>query len=177
MNRPPLKTRIAGHALVVGPLSLLAVWSVYALSQDTNRWPMTVLAVMLAGWSLNANEVMARYKAWQRAWNSMAPARPRSVAIPWRKLGAVVAIALPILYLGAHPERPGYSMALGGLIIGLLGLLLARLWQWVRHRKGRARQGDELVRVTVRRPLLPVPSLAQAYAALPDYCQHVLQGR
>lgn len=83
-------------------------------------------------------------------------------------------IAATFLYVAAHVEQPGYSFALGWMIVGfaLMGIVLLAK----RLRRGRAKAtGTDLATVVIRRPLLSVPSLEDAYRRLPPYCQQLLE--
>lgn len=174
MNRPPLKTRLVGHPLVTGPLSIAAAWSGYACWQNTDVLPGTICLMVLAGWSLNANGVMVRYQSWKRAWDGMAPSHAPRHSSAWRPWAGAAMIAATFFYVTAHANQPGYAFAQGWMVIGLS--LATILWLGKRLRRGRTKGNrNDLATVVIRRPLLPVPSVEEAYRRLPAYCRQLLE--
>jgi hypothetical protein len=174
VTRPPLKTRIAGHALVVVPLNLAALCAAYGWLALNQPWPIMVVIGALAGWCVRANEVMTKYKAWKRAWDGLAPSAPRTAWVPWRKAAAIAAVMGVILYCFAHSDQPAYALALGWLVIGAAIIAIVGLCRRLRRRTAKRSAGTDLATVAIRRPLLPVPSLEAAYQALPAHCKQLM---
>lgn len=171
MNRPPFKTRLAGHPMIALPMTIAALGSGYATWADIQAWPLAALMLPLAGWSLEANTVMARYKAWKRQWEDLAPAKASHAPANRKPWAVGVMIAATFAYVAAHADQPSYGFALGWMVIGLAVLVAAMLW---RKRRPRRAPPNDLATVIIRRPLMPVPSLQEAYRRLPPYCLRLL---
>ena len=116
------------------------------------------------------------------AWDGMAEHPPRRAAKPGRIVG-VIAVAALTLMAYVRPQLLAYAAgyAVGWTrhqpwLLGLLGLLaLGVLVQFVRCFPRRPKPAKPVS--VIARPILPVPTLADAYRALPPYCQALLRGR
>ncbi|MEJ7927037.1 hypothetical protein WG908_09745 [Sphingobium sp. AN641] len=99
-------------------------------------------------------------------------------AVPWKPIIAVLFVMAVFANALANPVRQSATAGAGMLVITLgLGLVavvirsLVRLWR----RRPRRRAIDRDVPVTIcARPVVLLPPLRDAYAALPDYCWQVL---
>lgn len=143
-------------------------------SAARRAWPLALVALAFAAASLKANERMAEYKAWKRAWDAMGGTPTRSHG--WKWVGTVL-VALGATYLAGTADTPLSHGIIGLLLAGLAGLavlvVIGKLWRAVARRKP-----ARMVPVAIRcKPTLPVPALRAAYAALPDYCLRLMAGR
>ncbi|RJG55393.1 hypothetical protein D0Z70_08260 [Sphingobium terrigena] len=178
MKQPSLKTRIIGSPPVVLPTVGFFLWSGYMLlTQGDEMWPMAITATLLVTWVMRAHEQRDAYLTWKRAWNAMAGQTPqqRKIAKP---ITGIVGIIMVSLYLVATLDRTDTQTALGLSVVGIIGAcaIFAGRSLWRRLRRRRAAKAA-FVTVCIRSPLLPVPTLQQAYAALPAHCWVVLGGR
>lgn len=173
MTPPSVKTRLLGHPVIFIPAMLLAAGSVWLLIQNHNAWPITAVVCVLANIALKANQARAEYLAWKRAWDVMEgtpPSRPARVGFA-SVLG--MAIFCLIIAVGYAHGAPAAIAALVMLMVPILLIAgLRRLWR--RTRRHRPRDQNMTVSVCVSGPLMPVPTLNEAYRRLPDYCLRVL---
>lgn len=175
MRRPDLPAMVLGHPLVAGPLGLAGFAAIYACWRSGAGWTCLAVVIGLA-WLAQAGERRAAWEAWKREWDAMAepaPKRPRGTKRAW-----AAALAVPLgllLYLSAEPAaRPAIVGV--GLLLGLAVLLVATLrWAWRRLRARPRRRGVAPVAV-IAKPLIAVPTLDAAYAALPEHCRRILSG-
>lgn len=174
MNRPKASTLIVGYPLVTVPLFLLDGWFGYTATANTGFGWGTLLALLFGAWLVKCSEEAGRYRAWRRDWNALDPNyRPPQ---PLR-LAIRVMMALPILlgffWLLANfndPSSPARLIA-WGIGVAIPMLWIARLI--LRRRKRRPTSQDWIVTQAIPRSL-PAPSVAEAYARLPDYCRPLL---
>ncbi len=173
----PVGTLITVGAACLGP---------YAWYMSPNAWPLALAGLWLMVWASIAHNAVARYRAYQREWDDMAPGgarRLRSVHPAIRAVVLAVALVGMVTLLASHPERPGYAFALNWLIGG--GTLAMVAWLAVRLRRsaglswGRrnAEAGLTIVRPCVGSALIRVPELADAYRSLPEHCWRTLDAR
>lgn len=179
MTPPSLKSRLIGNHLVCGVITLATLAVCYATWQNSANWPAALVMLVLAKWSLSANEAMVKYRAWKRAWDGMTQPAPARAArtLPGRKLALAVILLGVGGYCYAHAADPLYAFALGWLVVGsaiLGGALLVRRLRGARPRRPAAMP---VVAVCVRRPVMPMPDMATAYRMLPDHCQRLLAGQ
>lgn len=178
MKAPTVGVRIAGHPFVAGLVVLVCgpFAAFCALHGGEGMIPAIILAVVMER-VMRANEAVMKYRAWRAAWDSMgddAPRRKRGLAI-----ARIVVFVVGGLFAAAHLDDPQIqiAMALIGLAFTLLlGAAIFRrlgiggLWR-------RQASSNDAVAIVVCRPLMPVPSLEQAFRALPEHCQRLREGR
>jgi hypothetical protein len=165
----------------------LCCWCLYIwyLNPDATLLGFAALAAM--GWTHKANSEVARYRAWKRAWDSLAPGGPprRRTDHPAFQVAVVAMLAIAMgVYLDAHRDQPGYELALAWLEWGGIALLIGSL-AVLRHRsparpiwrRRRPSRHADPVSVCVRGPLIQVPDLKGAYGALPRHCWVVINAR
>jgi hypothetical protein len=159
----------------------------YAWYMNPDAWPLGMAGLMVMGWTAEANAAVARYAAWKREWDGMGPggARPRASDRPGFKVAALALVVVGLaVFLAAHPDQPGYVLAFNWLMGGgtclLVGWLAVRRFRstarpiWAR--KARVHETDA-VSLCVRSPVIRVPDLKGAYAALPAHCWRALNAR
>lgn len=178
MKAPPLRVRIVGHPLVTVPIwvgGVAMLYGCWCAGGDGLVGGIPTAALLI--WSGKANQWANSYRAWRRAWNGMAEAPARGPAGWGRTLPVFGLIGLVAYYLASHVDQPGYRFALGWMVAvaGLAAVAGAGRTMWRRAGRGAGRRRNQPVQICPRLSL-PVPSLDQAYGALPPHCQ-VLLGR
>jgi len=179
--RPTTKTLIVGHPIVAMPLLLASIACLLAGFRSGAAPPVIIGIAMIA--AVNGAQRQANaYRAWKAEWDAMdgRPKAPRSSPGQW--IGAVLLAAL-ILVGCFRPSVLAYGagFAVGWishepwLLGGLAALAVAIIVQFVRCWPRRPKAARPVTVVAKR--ILPVPSIADAYARLPDYCQALLRGR
>ncbi len=174
MNPPPFRTRLLGHAIVFLPMSAVTLGTVWTVVLNHDAWPMLIVVAWLMNISLKANQQVAAYKAWKRAWDSMAPDAPPRQRRSQRGL-AIALIGLLTAYLALTQDQPGHGLALGWMAaVAIVAVIVMTARVLFRRIRRAAPRKAATVRICVTKPLLPVPSLRDAYVALPPYCQQLL---
>lgn len=173
MREPAIRTRILASPPIFYGSWGMALWLLYEWSQHGQAWPLVIgWGLFLAG-VMKADEQCREYRLWRTEWDQMAGiVRPKRWPVI---LGAIIGLPITI-GLVAVGQQWGVRGILGVLLItlgpiALLGLLL-KFWGAYRRLKGGR---VEPVRVCVRGPVIPVPTLRDAYLGLPDYCRKVLE--
>jgi hypothetical protein len=175
MKRPQISTLLFGHPLVATPLLLAdgAFGAFYAMNDGLDVVVIASLAIGL--WLADCCRQAARY----RAWDALDPDHP-----PRKTLGQIarraieVVVGLPLL-CGAgwlllnfrDPQSAAHSVAPLAILV-VISVVLAK-WMWGRRRHLPKAPKLALVTQAIARPL-SAPSVAQAYAVLPDYCRALL---
>jgi len=174
MNPPQLPMRVVGHplgalvTLIVGGLGIAS-----AHQSGISGAPLIIAGIVLLCMIGEASQQRLRYRAWKREWEGVEP-KP----VSWN--GAAFAILTVLVMIGAyktgHPGEAGrailirigigYAMAFGPLI---LWVAMRPLW-----RRRRMRPAKAVSVSVVATNIMAVPSLKQAYRALPTYCQQVM---
>lgn len=170
------RTRMLGHPLIVYPTIGFFLWSGYMWLTEPDTWPMAVAAFILGGPVMRAYEQREAWLAKRRAWAAMAShVRRRSTFV--KPLTAVMALVALALYLVATIDRLETQTALGLSTVGVAGaIIFFTIRGFYRRIRRRRAMRDDLVRVCVRKPRLRVPTVQQAYAALPDHCRLIMGG-
>lgn len=183
MRRPAGIRWIAGQPLVTLVVVLVSLFALYVCVAAPGGWLLAIVPVVTLWWVVNANSDVAEYKAWRRAWEGMGPdSAPRRVARSAFKWVAWLLIVGSVAwYLYANRDLPEYRLAL--LWMGAVAAIamLAALVQLARRARGGVRKAKpgasvEPVSICVDRPIIKVPDLRRAYAALPAHCRQVLDG-
>lgn len=172
MKPPAPVARLVGHPVVAGLIVLAgAPFAIMcALRGGEGILAAAIVAVILER-VMRANAAVMEYRAWKNAWDAMADQPPR----PKRRMAiarTVIAV-LAGLFALAHIRDP---QVLGGLMFIGMGLAI-----WVAVSMGR-RAGigfgrrtrpstSDLVTIAVRGPVMPIPTLQQAFGMLPEHCQ------
>ncbi|MEQ6335670.1 hypothetical protein [Sphingobium sp. MK2] len=162
--------------MIVYPTIGFFLWSGYMWLTEPDTWPMAVAAFILGGPVMRAYEQREAWLAKRRAWAAMAShVRRRSTFV--KPLTAVMALVALALYLVATIDRLETQTALGLSTVGVAGaIIFFTIRGFYRRIRRRRAMRDDLVRVCVRKPRLRVPTVQQAYAALPDHCRLIMGG-
>ena len=176
MKKPSARTMLIGNPLMLLIVVGFGVFAIFRWTQESNLWPFAVGSLFLIGAVFKANDEVNEYTAWKRAWDAMGAAAPTRRASVWRPLAGAGIIVGGALYLAAHPEQPGYTLALGWLVFGggLAALVGFVLWLRRRPKRSPKRPADMVVAISVTKPVLPVPTMKDSYSALPEHCWRVL---
>lgn len=177
MRTPSAKTRMLGHPLVVYPTIGFFLGSGYMWLVQPDTWPMAVAAFILGGPVMRAYEHREAWLVKRRAWNAMAghapPRRGRFVK-PLTGFMALVAVGLYAVATLDHTDtQTAIGLSAVGIVAAIAFFLLRGLYRRIEHRRAIR---DDLVTVCVRKPRLRVPTVRQAYAALPDHCRLIMGG-
>ena len=175
MMRPRTSTLIAGYPLVTVPLFLLDGFLGYLFTANEGFGFGTLLALLFAGWLANCAKEAARYRAWRQDWDALDPGRqPRQamrVSGKSLKLLAALALVLGTVWLFVNYDDPkSVAHEIAPILVIVLPLLgIARLC--FRRRPGKPSHPQAwMVTQAISRPLT-APSVAEAFARLPDYCR------
>jgi hypothetical protein len=181
MKRPATKIMVMGHPIVAVPMTLANGVILVAGFRTGNVVPVVIAIALIAGVQ-NARVQASAYRAWQAEWEAMGDGPTRRSVTPGGVLGVAV-IATLMLVAFSRPQllayMAGYAVGWIGTqpwLLALLGLLaLAVLVQFVRHFRRRAKPTKPVI--VIAQAILPVPTLADAYRALPPYCHALLRGQ
>lgn len=175
MNRPRTNMLVMGHPLIGVPMLLADAVAGFAYTDSAGFGLGTVFALVFAGWVTNCMQQRARYCSWQRQWNSLDPnyRAPQPIRTTLRHLRALIIVgplAAGAFWLLANFNDPtSAAHVLAPLVVvGLPLIILAALFARRRKRQPKAREWT--VSQAVTRPQ-PVPTVAEAFASLPDYCR------
>lgn len=146
----------------------LTCWLLYQWSLDHGIWPLIVAMGIFLLAVMKADARLKAYKAWQRAWEGLDGASPRSSRKGAVAATVVVVAVLTIYALAQLPPQTQNATALLG-VMGAAGFFLLRALRRGVGPRPRTRKA-EIVTVVVAAPLFAVPSIAEAYRALPDHC-------
>jgi len=178
MREPPARVKFFGNPVVAVPVIGLCGLGLYAWSQNPDALLLGVPAFIGMVWTGKACQAMTKYREWRKAWDSMAEPQPRRTSVMPRLVsGLIAALVVGAFVASEGGVAPGAPQALAGILV--LGVLIAvsavairALAKRLRSRKARnALSGKrDCVTVVVARPILPVPTLEDAYKALPKHC-------
>lgn len=178
MRPPPFRTRLLGHpavagvVLVVGGCMLLRAWH----TGDAVLIPAIFVALALSR-VVKASEWIAQYRGWKREWDGMAEPVTRRRR-DWRRKACAGLFGVSLAYCLADPGNPAAGAAV--LFFGLAGALwmvvtlLRKLGAAIPARTGEAEAGGSHTVAISARPVVAVPSLTDAYGALPRHCWDVI---
>jgi hypothetical protein len=173
MKQPPLKTRFLGHPVVTTGASLVGAWLCWTLFQSGPEGVLLgFVVVAVVGHIIAANGEVTKYRAWKRAWDGMADgggtARRRLVN---PKRAAQLIVGATVLGYGvANLRDPEVQTGMAFIGAALTVWVMARLLRLGSpfRRAGRS-AGGPVVTVAVTAPMIPVPTMPQAFAALPEH--------
>lgn len=176
MIEPPVRVQVLGHPVVAVPVMGLGAFVLYqwALNPDIALLGLAAIAAMaVVG---KASERRMAFVRWRRAWDSMADRPPASSGATLAKLAValIVLSGLAVHESGALDSQAGPVMAWGVMAAALVaGTMLVRRWR--SRRRARAASVSDVVTVCAD-PVIAVPTMTDAYSALPAHCWHVLNG-
>ncbi len=185
MREPPARVKFFGHPIVAIPVTGLCCLGLYGWSQNSDAFLVGVPALFGMVWIGKAWQVMARHREWRRAWDSMAEPSPRRSPMPRLVAGLIALAVIGGMALSGSQTEADIAAPLAGLAIlaGMVAAIAVAIWALTKRlRSGRApralRDRRDCVTVVVTRPIMPVPSLDDAYKALPEHCwQAINAGR
>ncbi|MFA5989929.1 MAG: hypothetical protein WC803_10035 [Sphingomonas sp.] len=149
----------------------LSCWLLYQWSRDGGIWPLIVAMGLFLLAVMKADERVKAYKAWQREWEGLDGASYRS-SRKGAVAATVVVVAVPTIYALAQLPPQTQNVATLLLVLAVAGFFLLRALRRGVGPRPRTRKA-EIVTVVVTAPLFPVPSMADAYRALPDHCRRM----
>jgi hypothetical protein len=177
MRPVSVPTLILGHPVVSVPLFLGGAAILFACWQlgSDGFGPAVVVLICLARVA-HCTQQVSEYRAWKRAWDGMAEPGRTLVRIRPRRLAELGIGLLLAVYASLKLDSGELELSPA---IAAIPLALFALWaaaRWLCRRVPRGRRSD-CVSVAVGASLMRVPTLAQAYRALPPHCQRVLSDR
>lgn len=178
MKKPATKTMVIGHPLIAVPMTLTSGVVLIAGLQTGNLFPVLFAIPILAGVQ-TARAQASAYRAWKAEWDAMDDGPARRTVTLGSFLGVVVLATLMLVAFGMPrglAYMAGYALGWMETHPWLLALLaLGMLAQFVRHNPRRAKPTKPVT--VIAQAILPVPTLADAYRALPPYCHALLRGQ
>lgn len=177
MNRPPATTMIFGNPVVFLTVGAAFLWTGYLWLAGRGDG-VTVFALLIAAsYCARASDRYDKYRQWKREWDIMsgkAAARGaslRALRVP-ASIGMWLVLAAAAAQMMNDPEQRWAALLFwAGSALGFINM--ARL---AIKRRTPARRRDSAVSLCLRVPGRS-PGIAQAQAALPDYCQQLLARR
>lgn len=169
MKQPsPATYMLASPPAVIGAWGLLG-WLIYLWTQHGDVWPLVAIAACLVPTVMKADASVQAYKRWKREWDGLDGTPPRR-AMPNRHVVGVSIAVVVILMLMGLPAPVQHAAALIGTLGGFLILIVLGLRRAATafHRRSTAK--PQIVTICVRQPVFAVPTLRDAYHALPDHC-------
>jgi hypothetical protein len=176
MKAPPPAVQFVGHPLIAGPIMLAGCpFALLCAIHGSDGLFLALIMAVILNRVMQANSRATEYRTWKRAWDGMddKPARPKQ----GMAIARVVVAALAGLFALTHLHDPQIqaSIVLIGLALSIWAVVkVCRRFGMGSARRSRSASADR-VTVAVRGPLLPVPSLEQAFRLLPDHCQCLRQ--
>lgn len=174
MREPPLHIRMLGHPVVAMPITGVGLITLYAWTQHSGLDLFAIAAVIALIVVGKAVEHRSSYVRWRSAWDAMTdtgPLRPRGPFMAKLALAVLIPAGFIIHDSGVLSKLAGPITALGIIAAILIaGTLTLRRWQ---RRRARPSSRPDVVSLCAT-PVMPVPSLDDAYARLPAYSWHVL---
>ena len=175
MRVPPLRVRILGHPIVMVPVMGMGLFILWQWTQHPELGVLGIVAVVAMALVGKASERRMEFVRWRQAWDSMADVEPA----PRGPLLAKLAIAF-IVPAGVFAVESGALDGVAGPLagLGLLGLAIlaaTMIVRWWRNcpRHARAASRSDAASVCAR-PVIAVPTMTDAYSALPAHCWQVL---
>jgi hypothetical protein len=179
MREPPPRVQMLGHPVVMVPVMGTGVLVLYQWTQNMDWTIPGLIAIAAMAVVGKASEHRKAFLSWRRAWDGFADTPP---APPQPPLKGKLAAAATIAALGFGYEAGALDGAIGPLVtLGLLaaiivgGAMLVRRWL-PSSRGARAASRSDAVTVCAR-SVMAVPTMTDAYGALPAHCWHVLNAR
>jgi hypothetical protein len=172
MMRPRTSTLVAGHPLVMVPLFLLHAFLGVAYTYTEGFGWLSLYALVFLGWLANCYKEAARYREWKREWDALdpdhRPPRPIRAGAQWMVAAGII---IGCFWLFLHFDDPTSAAHIIApmVVVGIPLLWIASVLLRRRNRQ-RPNSQDWIVSQAISRPL-PAPSVAEAFARLPDYCR------
>ena len=177
MKRPRFGFYVIGHPITLLLATLLTLFGIYRWTQDPTSWPLTAIAFGIVGMSTNAGERVEAYRRWKRAWDDMDGSARRPPLHWFQRLLILIAsiVTFFVVSVLVQQPRPVAIAMLGAITVCLaLGYGLWRLARRLFRRRAAQGSATDAVTLCVVAPALPVPSIEQAFKALPAHCYSVL---
>lgn len=171
MKPPSFKDSVLGHPLVALPIMAAGGLALYGCYLDHSLWPVGLIALYAMNVTLTANAARMKFLAWKSAWDAMGDAPASAGHGLGGKLFAVMVLGSMMAYMAAHSDVANYRLGLVLMVaVGLIGGIIL-LFKRRREQQASSPAGPAApVSICVNTPILPVPSLAQAFSALPEHC-------
>lgn len=182
--RPSTRTLLLGSRFTAPFIMAGCAFVAYQWWGGGGQGIIGLLAIGLFLASAKAVFTVAAYRRWRVDWEGMSP--QAQVRKPGRRvlasLLALAAIPALLIYAG-QPVAPAAlhdsitPVTTASLTFAWLLIAGRLLWMVRPKAQARRKQPTPLVLVAIKRPLLPVPTIRDAYQRLPPYCQQLLRGQ
>ncbi len=171
MKPPSLKTTLLGHPLVCLPIIGIGCLLLYRWYLDAALWPLGIAALVAMNSSVNASGERMKYLSWKQAWDALGEASHSARSTIAGKFFASSVLVAMIVYMASHAEVAAYRTGLTLMAATAIGGGVILLTKSLRQRQRQQQSAvPDTVAICIHSPMMPVPSLAQAFAALPDHC-------
>jgi hypothetical protein len=174
MKRPGPLVWLFGNPLTVIALVIAAMYFIYQWWSNQGSPVAALIAFLVAGYSAGASDQILKYQQWKREWDAMeGRASGPGIARFYPALRIVFGLSVwcVFAFFALQPSNdPAMHVASGLFWIATLIMIGGGIVRQFRRRKP-AKQTVRDVPVTLCVPVSRnSPTVAQAFAALPDYC-------
>lgn len=170
MKPPSFKHSVLGHPVVGLPIMAAGSLMLYRCYLEPGIWPLAVPALIMMNAVATASGVRMKYLAWRSAWEAMGGGASSGNLVAGRAF-VIILLGSMTAYMAAHSEVASYRTGLALMVMTGLGGGLLLLAKRLRQKRTFSPSGAALpVSICVNAPIVPVPPLAQAFAALPEHC-------
>lgn len=189
MRPPPLHVRLLGHPVVMVTVTFVAGLSIYGWTQHGEMAVPALLAIVLFGVVGKASQHRMNHVRWRQAWNAMADGgepSPRGPLLAKLAVAIIVPAGFVVVENGViDPGGKPAAWALLAILVAICWAMILRARRWLaggahepahgRSRSRRARNASRSDVVSIcARSSMRVPSLEEAYRALPAHCWRLL---
>lgn len=175
MREPSTQTRILASAPVYWPSwAATAFFAYHFWNGAPVFWALVITVAFLLN-VIRAHEQVQTYRAWKREWDAMSGIPPRPSR--WPRVVGLLVLGAPLTFLFYDVGQHGGASAILGVVILLVGLLLALgLTLKLVGRLMRRKAAKVMpVKVCVNRSMFNKPDIAGAYRGLPAHCRAILR--
>jgi hypothetical protein len=179
MKRPPPLTMLLGHPFMAWPVwggIIITGYRTWNGLQDATGLIVFLVIGALCG---KASQARDAYLGWKHDWEAMNGTTPqqRSQATFLRTVTLILVWSFFAFVASALMYRDDDRWMAILFWLCSLAYAVVRIAKWRRVRHSRTRPTKQIaVAVVVRKPAQSA-TIAQAYAALPDYCRQLFEAR
>lgn len=175
MREPSTQTRVLASPLVFwSSLAATAFFGYHFLHGEPVFWAL-VITLCFSLNVIRAHEQVQTYRAWKREWDAMSGIPPRPSH--WPRFAGLLVLGAPLVFLFYDVGQHGGASAIFGVVILLVGLLLAFGLMFKLAGRLMRRKAAKVMPVTicVNRSMFNKPDITSAYRGLPAHCRAILR--